>query len=534
MLSKPLVNLFNWNPQLFREIKGRLKTRNVAIAISASLLCQFLVMMTFLAQLPEKYGADIVSYNQYCIKAEKYCTGINWSGWWADIFLTFSWILFALTLLGGVYMLVADLAKEERLGTLNFIRLSPQSSQNILLGKLLGVPILIYLAAAIYLPLNLWANISSGLSLSWFFAFYGILIIVCYFFYNASFLFVFLGGTQAWLATTIVGIFFWVIMVNGLNYFYIDYCCEVNYPYSDHYVFFVEDVSPEIINVMHVIILGLLLGNYWIWQAVNRRYRNPNATVISKKQSYWLMGCFQVILLLFCFNIIGENLTEILEASLLFCCTINLFSFLLLIAFLSPQQQTLQDWARYRHLQVNNDETAILKGLTISLKEDLIWGEKSPPLVAIAINLVITAVILISGILLLNNSEINGIILSAILTLILSLNLILIYAAITQLVLLMKVKNPKNWAVGILGSLITLPPIALSLLSITPGNSPNLWLLSTFPWLSFPNNSLAITPMLITIIAHWSVLTLLTLQLTGKIQKLGASDSQKLLTGQKN
>ena len=207
---------------------------------------------------------------------------------------------------------------------------------------------------------------------------------------------------------------------------------------------------------------------------------------------------------------------------------------MLLIALLSPQRQTLQDWARYRHLQVNNDETAIVKGLGISLKQDLIWGEKSPPLVAIAINLVITAVILISGILLLNNNEINGIILPAILTLILSLNLILIYAAITQLVLLMKVKNPKNWAVGILGSLITLPPIALSLLSITPENYPNVWLFSTFPWLSFPHNSLAITPMLITIIAHWSVLTLLTLQLTRKIQKLGVSDSQKLLIGQKN
>ncbi|OZH51397.1 hypothetical protein AFK68_31275 [Hydrocoleum sp. CS-953] len=499
MLSKPFVNLFNWNPQLFREIKGRLKSRNVAIAISLSLLCQFLVIITFLAELPEKYD-----------------TGINWSYWWADLFITFNRILFPLILVGGVYMLVADLAKEERLGTLNFLRLSPQSSQNILLGKLLGVPILIYLAAAISLPLHLWANISSYFSLSCFFAFYGILIIVCCFFYNASLLFVFLGGTQAWLISAIAGLFLPVIMSFA----------SVSYDSSLNRI----EYYPEII----ILVILVLLGNYWLWQAVNRRYRNPNATVISKKQSYWLMGCFQVALLLFCFNIIGENLTEILEASLLFCCTINLFIFLLLIAFLSPQQQTLQDWARYRHLQVNHDETAIIKGLGISLKQDLIWGEKSPPLVAIAINLVITAVILISGILLLNNSEINGIILSAILTLILSLNLILIYAAITQLVLLMKVKNPKNWAVGILGSLITLPPIALSLLSITPENYPNVWLFSTFPWLSFPHNSLAITPMLITIIAHWSVLTLLTLQLTRKIQKLGVSDSQKLLTGQKN
>ncbi len=38
--------------------------RNVAIAISASLLCQFLVMMTFLAKLPEKYGGGVVAYYQ--------------------------------------------------------------------------------------------------------------------------------------------------------------------------------------------------------------------------------------------------------------------------------------------------------------------------------------------------------------------------------------------------------------------------------------------------------------------------------------
>ncbi|NEP43567.1 MAG: hypothetical protein F6K35_31805, partial [Okeania sp. SIO2H7] len=96
MLSKPLDNLFNWNPQLFREIKGRLKTRNVAIAISASLLCQFLVMMTF-------DGA--AHSHRYCIYTEEDCTGTLWSYWWADIFVTFSWILFALTLLGGIYML---------------------------------------------------------------------------------------------------------------------------------------------------------------------------------------------------------------------------------------------------------------------------------------------------------------------------------------------------------------------------------------------------------------------------------------------
>jgi hypothetical protein len=46
------------------------------------------------------------------------------------------------------------------------VRLSPESAQSVLLGKLLGVPILLYGAIASALPLHLWAANSAGLSLS--------------------------------------------------------------------------------------------------------------------------------------------------------------------------------------------------------------------------------------------------------------------------------------------------------------------------------------------------------------------------------
>ncbi|NER08440.1 MAG: ABC transporter permease, partial [Okeania sp. SIO3C4] len=159
------------------------------------------------------------------------------------------------------------------------------------------------------------------------------------------------------------------------------------------------------------------------------------------------------------------------------------------------------------------------------------WSEKSPALVAIGINLVITAVMGISWILFWQDNTIK---LPAILTLILSFNLILIYAAIAQFILLIKVKKPAIWAIGILGGLIFIQPLVLIIFITHPVQSPNLWLLSTFPWLSIGQDSLAIAPMLIAIISQWSILTLLTFLLTRKIQKLGASDSQKLLTGQKN
>ncbi|RQH23307.1 hypothetical protein [Okeania hirsuta] len=530
MLSKPFVNLFNWNPQLFREIKGRLKTRNVVIAISLSLLCQFIVMTYYLRRLPQEYGRYVTSDSQYCVEVGKYCTDIEWSSWWLDIFNNLSLILLPLMLIGGVYMLVGDLAKEQRLGTLNFIRLSPKYSHKILLGKLLGVPILIYLAVVIFLPLHLWANISSGLSLSWFFVFYGVLIIVCCFFYNTSLLFAFLVGCQAWLAAAITGIFFY-LLIAAIDEGYSD---EINALIGTHErnVLLIRIGVIITLRIGHMIISALILGSYWSWQAVNRRYRNPNATAINKKQSYCLMGCFQVYLMLcFLLHNIDYKSTDVLQESLALFCTLNLLWFLLVIAMLSPQRQSVEDWARYRHEQVNNDQTAIVKGLSISLKQDLIWSEKSPALVAIGINLVITAVIWIAWILFWQQN--NTIKLSAILILILSFSLILIYAAVAQFILLTKVKKPTIWATGIVSGFIFLQPLALTLMSINPDIYPDLWLFSAFPSFAL-NNSLAITPILIAIIGQWTVLISVTLLLIRKIKKLGASDYQKLLIGQKD
>ena len=42
----------NWNPQLFREIKGRLNTGNMAIASAFSLSGQLLLLMYYSAQIP--------------------------------------------------------------------------------------------------------------------------------------------------------------------------------------------------------------------------------------------------------------------------------------------------------------------------------------------------------------------------------------------------------------------------------------------------------------------------------------------------
>jgi len=43
----------DWNPQLFREVKGKLKTRNVVIAAAMAVVIQFVAVIALLGELPK-------------------------------------------------------------------------------------------------------------------------------------------------------------------------------------------------------------------------------------------------------------------------------------------------------------------------------------------------------------------------------------------------------------------------------------------------------------------------------------------------
>jgi len=136
-MTLSLINrIGDWNPQLLRELKGRLKTRNVAIASAISLLGQLLLVMSYYGQLPvEKVESQ--TFSKYCPGPEQYYRGneclkdiagnfvINWQYWWLDVFVWLSLISIFVMSVVGTYMLIADLAQEDRRSTLNFIRLSP-------------------------------------------------------------------------------------------------------------------------------------------------------------------------------------------------------------------------------------------------------------------------------------------------------------------------------------------------------------------------------------------------------------------------
>jgi len=214
---------------------------------------------------------------------------------------------------------------------------------------------------------------------------------------------------------------------------------------------------------------------------------------------------------------------------------LNLLMFLALIAALTSDRQSLYDWARYRKQMVPSSQKLWRRYPLL----DLIWSEKSPAVVAIAINFLSSVIILTPWVLLEKpqRNEFGGVICCLNLLLInefwgviCCLNLLLIYAAITQLFLFTKTRNPEIWAACTVSSAILLPPLILSMLLLTPEKAPLLWLSSTFVGF-WSSSSLAMSgnTILLSILSQWTVLVLLNLKLRSQLKLAGESASKALL-----
>ncbi|MEC4850177.1 MAG: hypothetical protein SAJ12_04130, partial [Jaaginema sp. PMC 1079.18] len=224
MFDRILDTIGNWNPQLFRELKGRLKSRNISLAAGISAIIQGLIYLVFLTRYPGEHDTfhrycigqvppDTDVYDPYKLSNLQYClrdaAGLLRDGvfnsklWWLDLFTTLSFVSIFTLLVIGVYMLIADLSKEESRGTLGFIRLSPQSTRSLLIGKILGVPALLYIAIALTIPLHLGSAIAANLNLARVFGFYLVLGVSAFFFYSGALLYglvsASLGNFQAWI-----------------------------------------------------------------------------------------------------------------------------------------------------------------------------------------------------------------------------------------------------------------------------------------------------------------------------------------------
>jgi hypothetical protein len=515
MLLNWLDRVSDWNPQLFREVKGRLNVRNVALTTGTSGLWQLLLLSYLWLNLRSSYTYPYEASRQLFV--------------WHSLI-----VLFALLVLGS-YLLISDLAREERRGTLNFIRLSPQTAASILLGKMLGVPILLYLAIVLTVPLHLWLGLSAQIPLIEILSLYAVLIGSCAFFYSGALLFglvsSWFSGFQAWLGSGAILMFLWITDNKGINHSPTDWLNlfspsvvllydSSGFPSSHtaipNWQWFNLPLDATFASVFIFVLFNYGFGTYWIWQAINRRFHNPNATLLSKRQSYLLTACFAEVSLGFALPSWSNGYpSQSLFDNFLSLLSINLLLLVSLIATLSPHRQALQDWARYRHKTAS------------ALSKDLLWGEKSPAVVAIAINVAITCSLLVAWILCWPVGIEGSSRMQVLSGLVLTLNLLLIYATLAQIMLLMKSRLRAIWAAGTVVAVNLLPALILSLLSISPEQEwGGLWLFTSSPWDALKSVSAMFIAQVI--LVEWTILGVLSWQLTRQLHKAGESASKAL------
>ena len=197
-----------------------------------------------------------------------------------------------------------------------------------------------------------------------------------------------------------------------------------------------------------------------------------------------------------------------------------------LMAILSPHRQTIQDWARYRRERVSHSKGFWNKHLW----SDLLWGEKSPAILAIAINLVMSATTSVFLILFRNVTGVSNFNRNqALLGVALFICLMMIYATIAQIMLMIKTPKRSFWTIGTIGAAIFLPPIILSMLRIGVSHHKTfLWLFSSWPWYGVQNS--ATTTIFMTCLGELSILALLNIHLVKQVRLMGESATKALLS----
>ena len=511
-----LARIGDWNPQLFRELKGNLKVRNIILTIGIVLIAQFLIMIS----ISDSRCLDYNSYRHICRQSV-------WEIEWKYGFRMLNYLLPLIGLMGGVYQLIADLYKEQTRGTLNFIRLSPQSSQSILRGKLLGVPCLIYLGLGLCIPFHLIAGLATGIPLFWILAMYTLWLAVGLLFYTAALFYpLLIENTNSFnTATTyisgvgcVAAFFFGLPFVKIVDFSYFLYH-KNNYIFDD-WSWFKLPLGQSPFMAYIWLIATLLTVSFWIWQSINRRFNNPNKTPLSKLQSYGIVASFQLWLLGFFIPGYGGGIREAHLVGGL-CCLFGvvLLFMLVVVTAITPHRQDLLDWARYRH-KMNQK----------SLWHDLLVGEKSPALLAIGIHALTTIVLWSSWLVFTPKySRFNFEISTAqiVIAMFLMLTMVLIYAAITQLTLFLK--TPKRGIIGgIILSVVAFSPLVIGgILAAENMQIPLIWAFSPIPILVFMEGS-TLTALL-GFIGQVGILSSLTMTITRKLQKAGESETKNLL-----
>ncbi len=566
MMLNLIDKLGDSNPQLLRELKGRLKPFPVVIALVTSLATQLIIFLSQMSDFPH----DNQILNKYCLnKLPKsypdliqYCPTdqINMQLWWQDRYESMFQslcIIFIFTLLvAGTYLIINDLSQEERKGTLNFIRLSPQSETSIFTGKLLGVPALLYLAVIAAIPFHIVTGKLANIAFSYILLFDLILVASCIFFYSFALLFGIFGGSvfsgfKPWLGSGLVFLLLWMSIqvfrhssyqnfaafatlfspTNITDYFFPNF---FNSEASglQRLQFFNFAVGKSLIGVIALHLSNYALWTYWAWQGLKRCFRNPNATIFSKQQSYLIVACFEIALIGFFISEHYPN-SEYSSSWQQFSSTMvvfyawNMFLIVPLFALMLPHRQTIQDWARFRfHKDANSTDYS-----KKSLLSELVSGEKSPAILAIAIDLSIAVSAFFVLYLKANIDSLDSSfnVTKFLSTLLLFVSLIMIYATIAQIMLMLKNSKRALWAMGTTSAVIILPVIILGILNVQQSNI--LWLFTVGFWFAADNSTLP--NILIAFLCQIAILGLLNWYLIKQVKSAGESATKALFSQSK-
>lgn len=443
--SAHVDRLGDWYPQLYREIKSRFTATKVRWLLLASVIFQGMVLFFRTGEIPvlDPLRPAGEQFSRYCLGTPpdwEYNRGIfvctqdllgqlpiNWQLWWLDGFTFLSLAGLILLLVVGVYLLVADLQKECQRGTLNFIRLSPQSEGNFIWGKILGVPSLLYGFLLTLLPLHIIAAGGASISLLLLAGYYAVVLAGASFFFHIALWIGLSSNAKSYSLSksaaiaglcgvgTLIGTAV-IMQDNNWEPFFLSWL-SLFYP-GKALIYLVRSTFLSMTTVgylgpneleqlrwygwdlfrsaplgMGFMVANFTVGTYWITQVLRRRFRRPLSTAWSKVQSVGVTLSLVAIANGFLLQSYAKRehldllLFNLASWQLTLCCF-----FLGLTLALCPQVNYLRDWSRYRHEAPRQHRTWSWQNLV---------SDHSPPQGAIAINLCCTALLTLPMVLLL-------------------------------------------------------------------------------------------------------------------------------------
>ncbi|MFM2428955.1 MAG: hypothetical protein RLZZ511_168 [Cyanobacteriota bacterium] len=484
MMANWLNALGDRNPQLLRELRGRLQWRSVIATTAIVVVGQLLLLAFFAAMLP-----NTQSDSQFCLGVAEVGCRTDWQRWWQSIFAVLAGILPYALYVPGAYALVNDMIQEMQKGTLNFLRLSPRSSQNILLGKLLGVPILGYFSFLLLLPLQLISGVLGGVPIGELVMLDATILLWGALLFTMSIFIGFSSGGQtrtlgvngaSGLGAVALVVVAGVPAIGLIKTLFLSRSTDPNRAVLVPIRWFGALVNQDW-SLAHLFIFGnIVLLTYWFWRVLQRTFRKPTATLLSKRQGYAIVT--YVLLLVMGFLVPGRvvkgdllGMTGFTPIAIV--ASIAMYAALPLIFALSTPRQTLLDWCSGRQELAIAQRAANVSPGKRRLEQirDRLLGDKSPGVTAILI-----CVLIAYGLISLLLPVTKGSFGIAVLGLSLSATLVANYALLVQLMLLLETAQPFAWAVGSLVCAIVLPGLCVAIpgLNLLAGYfTPGLWFL---------------------------------------------------------